>query len=354
MQNFLTQFKHNEGRLRQFITPPAQASPAKPAAGSQQSRLAEIQPRTAEHRQLVQQLAEICCVSETVAILALRRCNYNLDNGLMILMDDAEKIRLFSDAEKLEGPKAAPQPQQAAPQVVESALSQPSEVLANADEYFNALFELLQVREINLTKLWTLLTTIPNNDRKVKALKELVAPVPWENLINARTSPYALLYNLQIIDNVLMAANDNDTPEVVEEKSNWCKLFFMQGGFAWLYHTLKEMLLNEEYFTTSAGQSCLVHTLGILHYFMQVNVKEMAQAGNGINLPTTPRSKNRRALALSFNTKKELSDQIDLADFLFVMLSLTSKIATSRYVHLYNFSSKLLTHCAATKLRVTR
>jgi hypothetical protein len=328
----LTQFKHNEGRLRQFLIPPVtQASPAKPAAGSQASRLAEIQPRTSEHRQLVQQLAEICCVSETVAILALRRCNYSLDNGLMILMDDAEKIRLFSDAEKLEGPKAAPPPQQAL-QVPDTALAQPSDVLANTDEYFNALFELLQLREINLTKLWTLVTTIPSNERKVKALKELQAPVPWEDLLNARTSPYALLYNVQIIDNVLMAANDNDSPEIIEEKSNWCKLFFLQGGFGWLYHTLKEMLLNEEYFVTSAGQSCLVHSLGILHYFMQVNVKEMGLAGNGVNMPTTPRAKNRRALALSFNTKRELGDQIDLADFLYVMLSLTSKIATSRYV----------------------
>ncbi len=311
------------------MSPTVQTSTATAPAGSQ-SRLAEIQPRSAEHKQLVQQLAEICCVSETVAILALRRCNYSLDNGLMILMDDAEKIRLLSDAEKIEGPKVAPQPQQVAPQA-DSALSQPSAVLANADEYFNALFELLQVREVNLTKLWTLLTTIPNNERKVSALKELHAPVPWGELLNARSSPYALLYNLQIIDNQLMAANDNDSPEIVEEKANWCKSFFLQDGFAWLYRTLNEMLLNEEYFTTSAGQSCLVHTLGILHYFMQVNVKEMALAGNAANIPTTPRAKNRRALALSFNTRKELSDQIDLADFLFVMLSLTSKIATSRY-----------------------
>lgn len=115
-------------------------------------------------------------------------------------------------------------------------------ILSNKSEYFDLLFDLLNlgVNEINV-QAWNLLTQIPVNKKLYSNIKKLDINKQddWNALMDSKNM-YKLLYSLQII-NSLICSPDNDSIEESEllERYEWRLKFLNLGGFE---HLLKILL----------------------------------------------------------------------------------------------------------------
>jgi hypothetical protein len=116
-------------------------------------------------------------------------------------------------------------------------------ILSNKEEYFDLLFDLLNlgVTEINV-QAWNLLTQIPVNKKLYKSIKdlEIKEEKDWDALMDSENM-YKLLYSLQII-NSLICSPDNDQIDETElqERYEWRLKFLRLGGFDHLLRILLE------------------------------------------------------------------------------------------------------------------
>jgi hypothetical protein len=126
-------------------------------------------------------------------------------------------------------------------------------ILSNKSEYFDLLFDLLNlgVNEINV-QAWNLLTQIPVNKKLYSNIKKLNINKQddWNALMDSQNM-YKLLYSLQII-NSLICSPDNESIEESElqERYEWRIKFLKLGGFE---HLLK-ILLSQNHIEESLKQ----------------------------------------------------------------------------------------------------
>jgi len=126
-------------------------------------------------------------------------------------------------------------------------------ILSNKSEYFDLLFELLNlgVNEINV-QAWNLLNQIPVNKNLYSNIKNLDINKheDW-NLLMDSNNMYKLLYSLQII-NSLICSPDTETLDELElqERYEWRTKFLKLGGF----EHLLTILLNQSNIEESLKQ----------------------------------------------------------------------------------------------------
>ena len=93
-------------------------------------------------------------------------------------------------------------------------------IISNRTEYFDRLFELLNLGYSEITKQsWNLLTQIPVNQKLYNNIKQLniTSPKDWGKLIDF-TCIYKQLYSLQIINSLICADNENLEDKEIEER----------------------------------------------------------------------------------------------------------------------------------------
>ncbi|KAL6075441.1 Ubiquitin carboxyl-terminal hydrolase [Balamuthia mandrillaris] len=347
----------------------------------------------------VEQLADMFGLSKLVVSIAMEKNLWDADKALNLLLDDASKQKLLEEAtEREQGGDATPLASEQAPSLSDKGKEKetpkpiseedkeeedtteedppkkaeaaptkpqivpPTLILANNQEYFDQLFQLLNLESIDRAMLWVVLRVLPINEKMLETFKHLPGEEDrsstspdWDGLLDPR-SMYKLLYNLKII-NLLMSPSESATEEEIAEKDKWCRQFFYASGFHHLFNMLascKRKFVEQE--NISVFKSCLKYLLKIVHYFFKGGLKEQCLA----NIPTTPFGKdpgalvpssqqqalppgaqeigtnNKRArnqLAFSARTGKSLIDSVDFPFFVQTMIQLTWDTCKSSEYH---------------------
>lgn len=229
----------------------------------------------------------------------------------------------------------------------------PSLFLSNNQEYFDQLFDLLNVANIDKSKVWDILCQLPTNQRILETFKTLKGDSSlnksdnkpnWDELLNPNFL-YKMLYSLKIINTLMTPSSDANEEEIVE-KEMWCRKFFYAYGF---HHLFKMLASNNQFHrqqdkNSGVYKSCLKYLLKIVHYLIKGGLKEKSFA----NIPSTPfgievghgsrsihaasnnsaNSDNngkqaRRELAFSATTGKKLIDSVDFPIFVRTMIDIT-------------------------------
>jgi len=97
----------------------------------------------------------------------------------------------------------------------------PRYILSSSNQYFNLLFQSLNLEDIVAEKIWKLLQRLPTNPELSKGLVSLdVVNTPnpnWDSLLDSK-SVYKLLYALQIIESLSEVLETSDSVESQEEQ----------------------------------------------------------------------------------------------------------------------------------------
>ena len=179
-------------------------------------------------------------LDDEILKLALDKCNNQVEDTVMYLLDEANKERLRSQLTQ----KKAPEPTTQAFKL--------SEILSNTEEYFALFFNLLSLKSYKIEEsTWSLLKKLPVNKQLLQSIQNIDGSEDWNDLFD-RTSIHKLLYSLQIVDEILSG-----------EAENWKQVFFMLGGVHHLYTILVEYKSFGLYgFTEAKILDCLLRILG--------------------------------------------------------------------------------------------
>eukprot|EP01087_Luapelamoeba_hula_P004813 TRINITY_DN1477_c2_g1_i2.p1 TRINITY_DN1477_c2_g1~~TRINITY_DN1477_c2_g1_i2.p1 ORF type:complete len:2138 (-),score=282.67 TRINITY_DN1477_c2_g1_i2:109-6522(-) len=134
----------------------------------------------------------------------------------------------------------------------------PSTILS-AQQYFEQLFELLNLDAFTAQMAWDLLMCLPTNSKLLQELRTFQsatysAPV-WSELLNP-SSTFKLLYALQIVESEVTN----------EEGAKWCEGFVAQGGVSHLLH----IFMSTDFLDEEKGSKrivCLALLLKLANYF---------------------------------------------------------------------------------------
>ncbi|KAJ3124327.1 hypothetical protein HK098_001204 [Nowakowskiella sp. JEL0407] len=87
----------------------------------------------------------------------------------------------------------------------------PMEIL-NSSKYFDMLFLMLELEEKYSSKIWELVLQLPTSEWMRNTLKNLDAGSSklWQSWLDTKSSPYRLLYTLQIIAHLLVQDEENN------------------------------------------------------------------------------------------------------------------------------------------------
>eukprot|EP00005_Dracoamoeba_jomungandri_P011671 CAMPEP_0174268074 /NCGR_PEP_ID=MMETSP0439-20130205/36039_1 /TAXON_ID=0 /ORGANISM="Stereomyxa ramosa, Strain Chinc5" /LENGTH=2490 /DNA_ID=CAMNT_0015356015 /DNA_START=82 /DNA_END=7554 /DNA_ORIENTATION=+ len=311
----------------------------------------------------VQNLMDMMAVSKIVAILAMKETNWQMNNAINNLFRDATKSRYEKEAQQYEtfsdsgeeekeemvemeetetGGEVAPEPEG------EVELS-PSTFVANKSEYFDLLFELLNISAINRGRVWDILDQLPINARLLEIFQSLkgdniinesAGKPHWEILLDSR-SIYKMLYSLKIIDSLMVPTPDDDEKKMMV-KEEWCKKFFYSYGFHHLYKKICSGEFENIDQQSDAFRKCLKLLLKIVHYFMKGGLQDKEVADIPMAPFATPslppdvvigpqpadqqeqeKEKRRRELTLSVTTGQKLINSVDFELFVRRLISIT-------------------------------
>ncbi|CAG8488554.1 749_t:CDS:10, partial [Cetraspora pellucida] len=98
-------------------------------------------------------------------------------------------------------------------------------------KYIDQFFSMLELEETYSAQIWDLLMRLPTHAGSLSALKSLMAPVQWDELLIYR-SPFRLLYALQILDWLLRGGDETTNGD------EWSILFVENGGLDYLLSLL--------------------------------------------------------------------------------------------------------------------
>ena len=189
-------------------------------------------------------LAHIKGIFETfeddILKLALEKCNNQVDETVMYLLDESNQERLRAQLAKQEAPK------------VKQQVSKITEILSSSEEYFSLFFNLLSLRNAKIEEnVWALLDRLPANKQLLDSIQGIDGSEDWNDLFD-RTSLAKLLYSLQIVDKILLG-----------EAETWKQTFFELGGTHHIYTILVEYKSFELNGLTEAKIfDCLLRILG--------------------------------------------------------------------------------------------
>ena len=136
----------------------------------------------------------------------------------------------------------------------------PSLLLSNNSDYFSQLFSLLDSNEIISEKVWALLSGLPFNPEMKSRLHKIDESTVWEDFI-VTSSPFKLLYSLQIIDSIISDNTDKETQAV------WYEKFINSSGVKLIFDTF---LNHNEYLTGRLKKRCIESVLKLINIFMIV------------------------------------------------------------------------------------
>ena len=201
-------------------------------------------------------------LDDEVIKLALKKNNNNMEEALLLLTSNAVDNLKIEVAEQEEQKAYIPiiskeEKKEIKGEIVEEDKEEEESklnlILANKSEYFDLLFDLLNlgVNEINI-QAWNLLTQIPVNKKLYSNIMKLNInkKEDWNALMDSQNM-YKLLYSLQII-NSLICSPDKDTVEESElqERYEWRLKFLKLGGF----EHLTTILISQSHIEESLKQ----------------------------------------------------------------------------------------------------
>ena len=188
--------------------------------------------------------------------LALKKNNNNMEEALMLVTGDGVeglKVEVAEQEEqkayipiisKEEEKKEEEKQDEDMKDVEEKEEEQESKlnlIISNKSEYFDLLFDLLNlgVNEINY-QAWNLLTQIPVNKKLYHNIKNLNInkKEDWNALIDSQNM-YKCLYSLQIINSLICSPDSESIEESeLQERYEWRLRFINLGGFEHLTNIL--------------------------------------------------------------------------------------------------------------------
>ena len=134
----------------------------------------------------------------------------------------------------------------------------PSLLLSNNSEYFAQLFGLLDSNEVISEKVWKLLSDLPFNPEMKNRLINVDEKTNWEEFI-VTTSPFKLLYSLNIIDSIISDSTNTQTGAA------WYEKFIQSDGVKLIFNIF---LHQNEYLTGRLKKRCIESVLKLVNGFM--------------------------------------------------------------------------------------
>ncbi|KAL4435156.1 hypothetical protein ABPG74_003649 [Tetrahymena malaccensis] len=140
-----------------------------------------------------------------------------------------------------------------------------SKIISNHEEYFEFLFQLLEIDNPQLQqKIWDIITTLPVSKKSSTAINDLCQNIEnsdennWQSFLNIQNK-YIILYRLQMIFKIVncntdlftSGFNNNQLPndprerEVYFQRKNFRINFVKSNGFTFLYQALINLNLRE-------------------------------------------------------------------------------------------------------------
>ena len=190
-------------------------------------------------------------LDDEVIKLALKKNNNKIEDAVLMLSSGAVE-NLQKEVAEMEEQKAfvpiinkeEKEEDKGADEGQEEEESKLNLILSNKSEYFDLLFDLLNlgVNEINV-QAWNLLTQIPVNKKLYSNIMklEINQKDDW-NLLMDPQNMYKLLYSLQIINSLICSPDtENIEDSELQERYEWRLKFLNLGGFE---HLIK-VLLNQ-------------------------------------------------------------------------------------------------------------
>lgn len=291
-------------------------------------------PKDETQKAIVLDMMGIAQCTEVEAIVCLQRWEWKIDHAMNYYWDHKDSVK--HEADKYEEPApAAPAPSAAEAEASVEELH-PEQILSENQSYFDSLFDLLRLPNINRQQVWDIVTHLPTNQRILHDLKQLdeqklsdsagAIEIFWSHLLDP-SSVFRALYTLRIIASLIPAASD--PPEKIAEKKQWCRRFYYAGGFHHLFALLiRDQVAYADPYQRDAWKSCVSHLLTIIHYFMR-------GADKLSGLPTVApvadkRPSERSALLLSTGTSERLVNSVDFPKFVQILLRIIWNAATHK------------------------
>ena len=194
---------------------------------------------------------------EELMKLALKKTNLALEEALLMLTDESQADDLREELRKGEEiviPIIDDKKPEENKEEVEDGEKQPEEesklnlIISNKGEYFDLLFELLNLGVYEITtQSWALLTQIPVNKRLYENIRALNIdePAQWDEILDPRNI-YKLLYSLQILNSLICSPDSDALSEgEIQERLEWRLRFIEKGGFEHLFRILIQISVED-------------------------------------------------------------------------------------------------------------
>jgi hypothetical protein len=202
-----------------------------------ESKKTDTKAPPADAADRAKQLVEIYSISQPGAYVALRKADWDLSNAAALLSDEYQTKEIIAEAEKLLQEEQEALTKEKTSGVDETEVKRlPSYLLSHNQQYFNLLFELLNLNsDVISARVWTLLLAIPTSTAKLDSLYSVgpesvddksKAP-DWKSLFDEK-SAYKMLYGLQIVDSILFPLEESGH---VSARATWTQAFLRKGGF---------------------------------------------------------------------------------------------------------------------------
>lgn len=184
-------------------------------------------------------IMEITNVTEPIAMLALKKNDWDLSSAISYLMEQDNRNSLAQEAENLDNDESEEGSQGEAIGILNAQTAiLPSFMISFNAIYFDMLFQLLKTPSANVAaKLWELLMIIPTaNDisKKIAKFNQDHCSVDWKQIFDI-SSHYTLLYSLQIVDSIVFPIDENIG---IEERAIWANHLLVKDGVQYLLDTM--------------------------------------------------------------------------------------------------------------------
>ncbi|PRP81656.1 hypothetical protein PROFUN_01163 [Planoprotostelium fungivorum] len=259
----------------------------------------EILPPDAQNK--ARQLMEIYDLTEGAALLALKKSQWDINSAGELLTDDVHRTQIVEDARRSAADNREAEIGKKRLIVSEEQLSSlPSLLLSKGEDFhterlngkgnsIQLLFKLYDFHDDSISKrVWSLLGSIPtsssiyDNIRGILSFGKEEEPtdIEWKNILDG-SSPYRLLYCLQIVDTILFPrrqvteASIGTNPKIPTKL--WMSDFITRGGFRYILRILVDTDWSKTLGSTELvalqrppvqQRACLVLILKICHFVL--------------------------------------------------------------------------------------
>ncbi|CDW85633.1 ubiquitin carboxyl-terminal hydrolase family protein [Stylonychia lemnae] len=202
---------------------------------------------------LVQQLRDFGLdLPQPVMQLAVKKCNLQLDDALLMLTEEDKVNDLQEELRKQEqlNNQIVILEENKEEGDVQKEDAKLNLILSNRTEYFELLFDLLNLGINEITNAsWNLLIQIPVNKQLMSNIRNLSIVQQgysenWCHIIDS-SNVYKMLYSLQIVNSFISVNNEKLSEAEIQERYEWRERFLDLGGFDHLYSILITMDLDD-------------------------------------------------------------------------------------------------------------